>query len=609
MPDRQKQKTSQERNIALLGNPNVGKSTLFNLLTGGKQHTGNWAGKTVEVAQGRYHYKGRTYVLTDLPGTYSLLSSSEEEQIALDYIHSADADLVIIVADAMCLERNITFTLQVMEHVAHILLCVNMMDEAEHSGISIDMKGLSHALGIPVVGVSASTGAGIEALKETVREAADGFIPSRPLRMHIEPEQEKMSAERADRASELMRMYVSGQHEATVYRLDKVFLGRWSGRIAMLLALAVIFWLTIFGANYPSTLLENSLMLVGEWLRAAFDPLPQWMTGLLIDGIYLTTSRVVSVMLPPMLIFFTLFTLLEDLGYLPRAAFLTDHVFERCGSCGKQVLTMSMGFGCNAVGVAGCRIISSPKERVLAIVTNSLVPCNGRFPALIALAYVLFPDEPYLAATSLTALILFSVAVTLISTKLLGKTIAHEKDSYFIMELPPYRKPNLKKILRSAVKERTICVLSRAAMVAAPAGALIWLANSVTLAGRSLLTVWAGWLDPVGSFLGMNGVILLAFILSFPANELLMPLIVMMLSGGMLPEVETATLGQLFDAASWSKVTALCTLVFVMFHWPCSTTCLTIHKETRSWTWTVISVLLPTLIGAALCALINICLN
>ncbi len=609
--DRQIHKMMDEHIVALLGNPNVGKSTLFNLLTGGKQHTGNWAGKTVEIAQGSYRYKGKRYILTDLPGTYSLLSHSEEEQVALDYLQSGGADLVMIVADATSLERNIAFALQAMAHVDRVLFCVNMMDEAAREGISVNMNALRRELGIPVVGISASSAVGIDGLKETIRQLADGFISSNPLRLFetIEVESSEMAAGYVNKAEQIIKTCVSGQREASIHRLDNILLGRWSGRFVMLSALMIVFWLTIFGANYPSQILQSGLMLLGEWIRAGLRSLPAWMVSLLVDGIYLTTARVISVMLPPMLIFFILFSLLEDLGYLPRVAFLTDHAFERCGSCGKQVLTMSMGFGCNAVGVSGCRIIASPKERLLAIVTNSLVPCNGRFPTLIALSYLLFSDKPLLAATGLTGMILLSVAVTLFSTNILGRTVLKEKTSHFIMEMPPYRRPNLKKILMTAIKDRTVFVLIRAAMVAAPAGAVIWLANEITLGGEPLLMVWAGYLDPVGRALGMNGPILLAFILSFPANELLMPLIVMMLSGGMLPDVGAAAFEQIFHAASWTRTTALCMMVFVLFHWPCSTTCLTIRKETRSWMWTGVSILLPTLIGAIVCALLNICLG
>ena len=603
--------------VALIGNPNVGKSTLFNALTGLNQHTGNWPGKTVAIAQGRYTYKGRGYILVDLPGTYSLLSQSEEERITAEFLLSGQADCALVLADATCLERNLNLALQVLELTDKTILCVNLLDEAERHGIEIDLRALERELGIPVAGTAAGNGRGLEQLQEKLRNLNDGFLSVHPGRLFSGREamlddlnqacSDRVSALISDRAEAIAAGCVRSSAAPAPHWMDRIALGRWSGRVLLVLLLLTVFWLTIRGANYPSMLLQAAFDRLGAYLHRWMAAWPWWISGLLLDGVYSTSARVISVMLPPMAIFFPLFTVLEDLGYLPRAAFLMDHCFQCCGSCGKQVLTMSMGFGCNAAGVIGCRIIASPRERLLAIVTNALVPCNGRFPALITLICLFFSERSLPAAAMLTGFVLLGVGATLLSSRLLNRTVLAGKESHFIMEMPPYRRPQIGKILLRALLDRTMFVLARAAAVAAPAGAVIWCLSQLTWKGMPLLQSAAALLDPVGMFLGMNGAVLLAFFLSFPANELLIPLTVMILQGtqGALAEVGDAALGTILTAGGWTQRTALCVMVFLLFHWPCSTTCLTIRKETGSWKWTLAAMLLPTAIGVFLCSLLG----
>lgn len=612
-----RKKEAEDVVIALVGNPNVGKSTLFNALTGLNQHTGNWPGKTVAIAQGRYTYKGRGYILVDLPGTYSLLSQSEEERIAAEFILSGRADCTLVLADGTCLERNLNLVLQVLELTDRAVLCVNLLDEAERKGLEIDLRALGQELGIPVVGTAAGTGRGLDQLQETLRNLVDGFLALCPKRLLARDDpilndwnqalSDRVSARFADRADAIAARCVGGCRPPQAHWLDRIALGRWSGRALLILLLLAVFWLTIQGANYPSALLQAGFDRLGRLLHRALASWPWWLSGILLDGVYATAARVIAVMLPPMAIFFPLFTLLEDLGYLPRAAFLMDHCFQCCGSCGKQVLTMSMGFGCNAAGVVGCRIIASPRERIMAMVTNALVPCNGRFPALIMLICLFFSENPWIAAAILTGFVLLGVGATLLSSKLLHKTVLSGTESHFIMEMPPYRRPRIGKILLRAFLDRTVFVLARAAAVAAPAGAVIWCLGQISRNSVPLLQIMAGWLDPVGLFLGMNGAVLLAFFLSFPANELLLPLTVMILEGSKTAMLEagTSAVGAVLTAHGWTWRTALCTMVFLLFHWPCSTTCLTIRKETGSWKWTLTAILLPTAIGVFLCSMLG----
>jgi len=600
--------------VALVGCPNVGKSTLFNTLTGMNQHTGNWPGKTVAVAQGRYRYKGRTYILVDLPGTYSLLSQSQEEQITVDFIRSGQVDCTLVVTDATCMERTLLLALQVMELTDQMAVCVNLLDEAERHDLHVNTTALERELGVPAIGISAGPQIGIERVREVIRNLSDGFLAVHPRKVELEAgtslfdwgqgRADRITAAYAKRASEIALASLSGKADRSISPVDRITLGRVSGPILMIGLLFIILWLTIKAANVPSTLLQCLFDTVGSRLSSLTANWPGWLSGILLDGVYRTTTCVIAVMLPPLLIFFPLFSLLEDYGYLPRAAFLIDHTFARCGSCGKQALTMTMGFGCNAAGVVGTRIITSEKERLLAILTNSLVPCNGRFPAMILLISTFFSKESWLCALILLLFILLSVGVTFIATSIMSHTLVGSESSQFILELPPFRRPNLKKICSKALFDRVLSVLSRAVIVAAPAGAVIWILQTMSYNEMTILEHLTVALDPIGVFLGMNGVILTAFLIAFPANELLLPGILMLLQSHALHGSEETMLMDLMIDNGWTAKTAVCTIIFLLFHWPCSTTCLTIHQETRSWKWTLVSFVMPLLIGAFLCSLV-----
>lgn len=671
--------------VALAGNPNTGKSTIFNSLTGLNQHTGNWTGKTVTTARGNYKFKDRNYVLVDLPGTYSLLSSSVEEEVARDFICFGNPAATVVIADATCLERNLNLVLQILEMTDKVVVCVNLMDEAKRKKIQIDLNKLSELLGVPVIGTSARSGDGLEELMDAVYKISVGKITTKPVKIRYDDNIEKIihdmeekiripidnkidsrwislklidgdksildsfnkylgldlaehlsNADRFDETknashtnsltSEDLRdqivssivklaetigsqvIYTHKQnHNEFDRKIDDILTSKIFGIPIMIALLGVIFWITIVGANIPSSAIASVLFGIEDMLTNLFITyhLPNWLHGALVLGIYRTLAWVVSVMLPPMAIFFPLFTLLEDLGYLPRVAFNLDNFFKKACAHGKQALTMCMGFGCNAAGVIGCRIIDSPRERLIAIITNFFVPCNGRFPTLIAITSIFIagstsgPLQSVVATLTITLVILLGVGMTLLTSKILSKTILKGIPSSFTLELPPYRKPQIGRILVRSVFDRTIFVLGRAVTIAAPAGLFIWLMANITVNGISLLDYGASFLQPFAHLLGLDGYILMAFLLGLPANEIVMPIIIMsyMATGSMTQMENLESLRALLVSHGWTWLTAVNVMLFCLMHFPCATTLLTIRKETKSLKWTFVSFLVPTLAG------------
>ena len=601
----------------LAGQPNVGKSTIFNALTGMRQHTGNWIGKTVMTAKGESRRYGVRCTVIDLPGTYSLDARSAEESCAGEAICEADADAVIVVCDACAPARSLAFALQVLERTRRVVLAFNFTDAAERRGICLDLKRLEELLGVPVVQVHARKKQGMDTLLKSASQVAAQDAPSDDVSRF----QEKRTAECVC-ASPLSRAFAARELEKQIRTdkkrsrnntdADRVILHEKWGRLLLLLLLCVVLFLTICGANVPSAYLAKLLFSLQEPMERTLVSmrLPPFFVQMLVQGAYRTLAWVLSVMLPPMAIFFPLFALLEDCGYLPRAAFLLDRRFARCGGCGKQALTMCMGLGCNAAGVTGCRILDTDRERRMAIATNALVPCNGRFPMLIAVLTVFFSGGvfgKFGAALALCGCILLSFGMTLLSSALLGKTALRGSAASFTMELPPYRRPSMAHVILRSFLDRTLRVAARAAAVAAPAGMLIYTLANVSTNGQTILSRAIAFLDPAARLIGLDGVLLAAFLLAFPANEIVLPVAILgYTAGSTLTDLTSyASLRDVLTGSGWTIQTAVCFLLFALFHWPCSTTVLTIKKETGSIGWTILSVLLPTCIGVLSCALVH----
>lgn len=684
--------------IALAGNPNTGKSTIFNALTGLKQHTGNWPGKTVTRAEGSFSFAQNTYRLIDLPGTYSLLSTSEDEEVARDYILFGKPDVTVVVVDAGRLERHLSLVVQIQEITPKVVVCLNLMDEAERHGVQIDIRGLTRDLGVPVIATTARSKKGINELLNAIDQVATGkFVPDqkyikgisgeskvavndiaadlkkidpsllsiswiamrliqqdksiqaallsntlstqiteeiiKPILIKATKYNKELGIEYADNVAEaifkevatIVQDRVISDENQRAFKLDRaidrVVTSKQWGFLIMLALLGGVLWLTIIGSNYPSSAL--SYIFLDELYPLLKDganalKFPWWLSGFLIDGVYLATAWVIAVMLPPMAIFFPLFTLLEDFGYLPRVAFNLDRLFKGAGAHGKQALTMSMGFGCNAAGVVATRIINSPREKLIAIITNNFSLCNGRWPTQILMASIfvgaLVPNylAPTISTLAVVGVVILGIAFTFFTSWILSKTLLKGQASFFTLELPPYRPPRIWQTIYTSLIDRTMIVLWRAIVFAAPAGAIIWLVSNISIGDKSVAIWMIDGMNPFAMLIGLNGVVLLAYIVAIPANEIVIPTVLMLTvmvlgdaslgeGAGVMFEVSDGEIASILQAAGWTTLTGINLMLFSLLHNPCSTTIYTIYKETKSVKWTTVASVLPIIFGLMVC--------
>lgn len=703
--------------VALAGNPNTGKTTVFNALTGLRMHTGNWPGKTISRAEGAFSYDESRFKVVDLPGTYSLLSASPDEEVARGFLLFGQPDVTLIVVDATSLERNLNLALQVLQITRRAVICLNLMDEAKAHRLEIDARQLARELGVPVVPCSARSGEGIPELLREISNMAAIELEPKPLRLKLdipglrlsldlmeaeleiafpelqqtrwvalrllEGDREVIDAVKSDDLAQLTSFVVDADsnsseagsvrpnhkeaqkkllslaHELswqlpknlhdrvteTIYgeaaqiasrcvksegastrlvwqqRVDRLLTHPVTAFPVMIFVLGVVLWLTITGANVPSQMLATLLVDHGHdvltlWFEEMGSPL--WLKGLLVDGMYLATAWVISVMLPPMAIFFPCFTILEDLGFLPRVAFNLDRMFQKVGAHGKQALTMAMGLGCNAAGVVAARVIDSPRERLIAIITNNFSLCNGRWPTQILLASIFIgAAAPQAWANpvvvgSVLLVTLLGFGLTLLSSWMLARTVLRGEATSFSLELPPYRPPNILRTLYTSLIDRTLIVLWRAVVFAMPAGAAIWLVANVSIGDESLAHWLISVLDSPAQWMGLTGVILLAYVVAIPANEIVVPTILMLsvlvtgqselgAGAGVMFEPGNDSVHQILMNAGWTMLTVVCLMLFSLCHNPCSTTIYTIYRETKSWKWTSVATFLPLVFGIVIC--------
>ena len=643
----------KRKKACFIGNPNVGKSTIFNILTNKTQHTGNWTGKTVENEVGEFTYKNILWEVIDLPGTYSLIGESKEEKIASQYIQEEDYDIAVVVLDATNLERSIEILLEVLDIKTNVIACLNLFDEAQKRNITIDVSKLKNKLNLPIITTNAKEKKGIEELCETMNKFIEHthypIIPKHTPKIenylqwaieYIEKpltyltnnktlkEKEKNAKLNFYRKSLTRIDLLESYHEFGTQLLSDVIdrtqekekkedhfwntllTNPISGFVTMLLMLFIILWLTIYLSNIPSSWLFNFFEHLELLLFNALSFLPDSILNPLLLGGYRTLYWVVSVMLPPMLIFFPLFALLEDYGLFPRIAFNLDKPFAKCGSCGKQSLTMCMGLGCNAVGVTSTRIMESKKMRILSILTNVFMPCNGRFPAMICVINMFFvTDHSFLGSMTssliLLAIILLGIFLTWIVTKILNHFLLKEEKSMFILELPSFRKPKIIGTILHSWKERAIPVLKRAMLVSFPAGILIYFVANINIGEITILERLYNLLNPFGLLIGVDGIILLSFLLGIPANEIVIPILLLCYtnSGSLIEYESIESLRQILIVNGWTTLTAINFLLLCLCHFPCATTLLTIKKETQSTFYAILAFLIPTLIGIGLCFL------
>lgn len=650
-------------NILLCGNPNVGKSSIFNILTQSNEHTGNWTGKTVECASKKI--VGTNYTLIDLPGIYSLSSLSEEEVVARDMLLFGDYKKIIYVIDGEMLERNLNLLFQILEINKNIIICINMIDELKKKNIEINTKRLSEIFGVKVISVSTFDKTGIDELincldsesyctfnyyydyeveskirevskvlpkyynnryislsvllkdKSIINTIKDRYginVESKNLdNILMNTNSEKMYDSVASKINTLsnivMREVYKNNNKKSISFFDKIFSNKIIAIMIMIMILFTIFFLTIVVSNYPSELLSTLFSNVESFLYkvAIHLNIPTIIYEPLLFGVYRVVTFIISVMFPPLVIFFILFTYAEEIGILPRIAFNFDKVCNISGCHGKQCLTMCTGFGCNACAVVGSRIIDSKRDRLIAILTNSFIPCNGRFPLLIAVISMFLSNNKIITSIYLCIFIIIAIVVSFLSSFILSKTLLKGYPGFFVLELPSYKKVKLKSIFKKAIIYKSLSILKKAIIVSIPCGIVLYIMSHVMINGSSLFLILSNYLNSIAKIIGLDGVILLAFFLALPANEIVLPIIIM----GYLGLSNVSLIGDYLSIKNilvsngWTVSTAISVIIFSIMHFPCGTTLSTIKSEVGT-KWMIYSFIIPLIFGVSILFIFNL---
>ncbi len=595
------------KSISLVGNPNVGKTTLFNILTDENEHTGNWSGKTVGVITGQFEYLNEEYTVYDLPGTYSLDKSSIEEEVTINYLQNNKDDITFVFVDGTNLSRGLFLFFEVKRHKEKVKILITMEDVLQKNDINIDINRLEEILKSDVILVSLKNVKDKDEILEIILQESkhEGYIIDEFNDLNFEQRVSKTHQICSNINDEVVdKIYEMSNFDK---KMDKLLFNKFTGRITLFLMATFVLWLSIFFSNIFQTFFYNifndiivNTHIIFEWFK-----IPHIIDEVLISGGLSTSLFVASVMIPPMLIFFPLFTAIEEVGLIPRIAFNLDGFFSKFNCNGKNTISMMLGFGCNCVGVTSTRILESEKSRKIAIMVNNFIPCNGRLPMIFLLVLTFLSNNILSALLIILIFLIINILISLSISLLLSRIYKNQEQS-FIYELPSYKKPSLRNVLKVSIIDKAFYVLGKSITFSFFAGIVLYIFKNINFDGNNILFILSEFLNPLGSMMGLSGIILLAFIIGFSANEIVLPIVFMLYSNQSL-FIGGSTFS--INNVGITYITAICMIVFSLNHYPCIASLSTIKKETNSTQFALLCAIVPTVIGVCLCILTNFILQ